>query len=112
MTDSNPKEVLYSGAAGRIAPDEDSRPWDIDTFVWLASMTKLITSTCIMQIVEAGKIGLDDDVRPLVPELAGMQILQGFDGDTPILKDNSAAITLRYPPSPPHHLATRQMCAP
>lgn len=49
-----------------------------------------------MQIVEKGLIQLDDDVRPLVPELASAQIIRGFDGnDKPILEDNDTPITLR-----------------
>ncbi|KPM45688.1 hypothetical protein AK830_g782 [Neonectria ditissima] len=49
-----------------------------------------------MQIVERGLIGLDDDVRSLVPELDAMQILTGFDSDDkPILEDNTKPITLR-----------------
>lgn len=60
-------------------------------------MTKIITATAIMQLVEKGLIKLDDDVRPLVPELAKMQILRGFDEDgKPILEDNVKPITLRY----------------
>jgi CubicO group peptidase (beta-lactamase class C family) len=50
-----------------------------------------------MQLVERGEIGLDDDVRPRIPELAKMQILRGFDeNDKPILEDNTKSITLRY----------------
>lgn len=49
-----------------------------------------------MQIIERGLIELDDDVQPLVPELADMQILRGFDADEkPILEDNTRPITLR-----------------
>lgn len=60
-------------------------------------MTKIITATAIMQLVEKGLIKLDEDVRPLVPELAKMQILRGFDEDgKPILEDNVKPITLRY----------------
>lgn len=60
-------------------------------------MTKIVTVTCLMQLVEKGLIKLDDDMRPLVPELAKMQILRGFDdGDKPILEDNVKPITLRY----------------
>jgi len=63
----------------------------------MASMTKLITITCFMQLVERGEIDLDDDVRPRIPELAKMQILRGFDdNDKPILEDNTNPITLRY----------------
>lgn len=49
-----------------------------------------------MQLVERGAVGLDDDVRPRVPELSQMQILRGFDAeDSPILEDNVKPITLR-----------------
>ena len=78
--------------------DPSSRPFGTDTFGWIASATKLITVTCIMQLVEQGKMKLDEDVRPLVPELAAMQILRGFKGEEPILEDNTRPITLRYVP--------------
>lgn len=49
-----------------------------------------------MQLVERQILSLDDDVRGLVPELADMQILRGFDdADQPILEQNTTAITLR-----------------
>ena len=58
-------------------------------------MTKIITATSVMQMVEKGLIQLDDDVRPFVPELASAQVLQGFEGDKPILEPNFTLITLR-----------------
>ncbi len=59
-------------------------------------MTKVVTATCLMQLVERDQISLDDDVRPLVPTLAKMQILKGFDQDgKPVLLDNAKPITLR-----------------
>jgi CubicO group peptidase (beta-lactamase class C family) len=51
-----------------------------------------------MQLVERGTLPLDDDVRTTIPELGTMQILRGFDGDKPILEDNTKPITLRYCP--------------
>ncbi|KAK0630397.1 beta-lactamase/transpeptidase-like protein [Bombardia bombarda] len=90
--------ILYQGAAGRIGSPTDSPPFAPDSFTWVASLTKIITTTCLMQVVERGLISLDDDVRPLVPELARMQILRGFGADDgqPILEDNKKAITLRH----------------
>ncbi|GJC81609.1 acyltransferase mlcH [Colletotrichum liriopes] len=92
----NKDGVLYSNSAGRIDFAADARPWELDSFTYVASMTKLITSTAIMQLVERGLVSLDDDMRTIVPQLAGMQILRGFDGDEqPILEDNDTPITLR-----------------
>lgn len=59
-------------------------------------MTKLFTATCVMQVVEQGLIGLDDDVRPFVGQLAELKILNGFVGaDIPYLEDNTTPITFR-----------------
>lgn len=59
-------------------------------------MTKLVTATCAMQLVQKGLLGLDDDVRPLVPQLAAVKVLSGFVGDdVPVLEQNTAPITLR-----------------
>jgi CubicO group peptidase (beta-lactamase class C family) len=60
-------------------------------------MTKLITSTCALQLVERGKFKLEDDVRPFLPNVAAMQLLKGFDDHgAPILEDNKKPITLKY----------------
>lgn len=59
-------------------------------------MTKVITTTCVMQLVERGILNLDDDIRNRVPELHGVQILRGFTAQNrPILEDNTEPVTLR-----------------
>ncbi|KAI3557392.1 beta-lactamase [Colletotrichum abscissum] len=89
-------ETLYSNAAGRLDFPTEARPWELNTFTYVASLTKAITSTAVMQLVEQGKLRLDDDMRKIVPELGDMQILRGFDEDEkPILDDNTTPITLR-----------------
>lgn len=87
---------MYQGAAGRTDLPVDSPKFSADTFTWVASMTKIITATCLMQVVEQGLVKLNDDVRTLVPRLGKLQILKGFGGDgSPILEDNEKPITLR-----------------
>lgn len=62
----------------------------------MASCTKLVTSVAAMQCVEQGLIGLDDDVRSLVPEMEGVKILKGFDKEgKAIMKEPKEKITLR-----------------
>lgn len=52
--------LIYRDAAGKISYDSD-RAVDIDTIYDLASLTKvLVTTTAIMQLVEAGRINLHD----------------------------------------------------
>ena len=67
----------------------------LSTVMRIASTTKLITSVAAMQCVDRGLIGLDDDVVPVTPELHGIQLLTGFDGDQPRLREPEKPITLR-----------------
>ncbi len=50
-----------------------------DTVVWIASMTKALTSTAAMQLVEQGKLPLDEPVGDIVPALKEVVVLEGFD---------------------------------
>ncbi|KAI1106797.1 beta-lactamase/transpeptidase-like protein [Jackrogersella minutella] len=59
-------------------------------------MTKLVTSVAALQLVERGLITLDEDVSPLLPSLARLEILTGFAEDgTPITRKRRNPITLR-----------------
>ncbi|KAI2473483.1 beta-lactamase/transpeptidase-like protein [Annulohypoxylon bovei var. microspora] len=59
-------------------------------------MSKLITSIAAAQLVERGLITLDEDVTPLLPSLAKLEILTGFSDDgTPITHKRQKPITLR-----------------
>src|SRR3979411_397145 len=69
---------VYQGAFGRRAlPDGPSMT--ADSVFWIASMTKAITSTAAMQLVERGKLSLDGPIAEVLPELAAPQVLEGFD---------------------------------
>src|SRR3978361_1568493 len=52
-------------------------PRTADTVVRIASMTKAITGTCAMQLVEQSKLTLDDPIGKLLPELGAVQVLEG-----------------------------------
>ena len=60
--------VLDSGAA-----------MTLDTVFRIASMTKAITSVAAMQLVEQGKLQLDEPVPNIDPALGSPQVLEGFD---------------------------------
>lgn len=98
-TDTNPRLFLgnlFSGSAGRIDLQPEARAFDTQSFSWIASMSKLITTTAVMQLVDRGTLGLDEDVRRFVPELATVQVLRNFKNGLPVLEDNTKPITLRY----------------
>jgi len=51
-----------------------------DTIFRIASMTKPITATAAMILVEECKLRLDESVERLLPELANRRVLKRFDG--------------------------------
>jgi CubicO group peptidase (beta-lactamase class C family) len=68
-----------------------------DSVVWIASMTKAITAAAAMQQVEQGELSLDAPIASVLPQLASLQVLEGFDADgKPKLRPARVAVTLRH----------------
>ncbi|MGE0767796.1 MAG: serine hydrolase domain-containing protein [Hyphomicrobiaceae bacterium] len=87
--------TIYEGAFGKRELG-GTRPMELDTVCWIHSMTKAISATCLMQLVEQGRIGLDDDCGRLLPALAEPKVLEGFDAaGKPRLRPARGRITLR-----------------
>jgi methyl acetate hydrolase len=89
-------EVIYQGAFGKrdLGKDDAMTP---DSVFWIASMTKAVTSAAAMQLVEQGKLSLDDPISKLLPDLASPQVLEGFDAQgEPVLRAAKRPITLRH----------------
>jgi methyl acetate hydrolase len=90
------KGIVYEGAFGKrdIANGPDMTP---DTVFWIASMTKAVTAAACMQLVEQGKLQLEQTMGELLPELASAQVLAGFDASgAPKLRPAKRPITLRH----------------
>ena len=83
------ERVLYQGAFG-VADVSTGRPLAKDSMFRIASMTKPITSVALMQLVEQGRIGLDDPASKYLPELAELKVFESFDAKT-------GAILWQYP---------------
>jgi CubicO group peptidase (beta-lactamase class C family) len=59
-------------------------------------MTKAITTAGAMQLVEQGKLSLDEPIGKLLPDLGSPQVLEGFDPQgAPKLRPARQPITLR-----------------
>lgn len=72
-------------------------PMARDTLFQIASMTKALTSVAAMQLVEQGRLDLDSDIGAVLPDLAGPQVLTGFDANgAPALRPAAGPITLRH----------------
>jgi len=92
----NREGVIYEGGFG-LRNVNQPVAMTPDTVVWIASMTKAITGTAAMQLVEQGKVDLDSPVTRWVPDLARTQVLTGWDAEgQPILRAPKRAITLRH----------------
>jgi methyl acetate hydrolase len=90
------KGVVYEGAFGKRELGKEA-PMTLDTVVWIASMTKAITATAAMQLVEQGKLDLERPASDTVPALASAKVLEGFDAaGKPRLRPVKRPITLRH----------------
>src|SRR5215470_2810464 len=87
---------LYEGAFGVREIGKDA-PMTLDTVVWIASMTKAITATAAMQLIEKGKLALEAPATAVVPQLGAARVLEGFDASgQPRLRAPKRPITLRH----------------
>jgi methyl acetate hydrolase len=89
-------KTLYTGAFGK-RDGSSGVAVTPDSIFSIASMTKAISSTAAMQLVEQGKVQLDEPVAKHLPELAKLSVLDGFDKSTgkPILRPAAKPVTLR-----------------
>jgi methyl acetate hydrolase len=86
---------LYSGVAGTKGVGR-SEPMTVDTIFWYASMTKALVAAGAMQLVEQGRLKLDEPASNVLPELASAQVLDGFEADgAPKLRPAKRSITPR-----------------
>ena len=54
----------------------------VDTIFRIASMTKPVTSLAVMQLVEQGRLSLDDPAEKYLPQLANLKVFESFDAKT------------------------------
>lgn len=92
---TTPESTVYEAAYGMRALGQPAA-MTTDTVVWLASMTKPIVGAAAMQLVEQGKIDLDEPAAKILPELGEFKVLDGWESDgQPRLRAARSAITLR-----------------
>lgn len=74
---------------------DHKKPMTVDAIFQIHSMTKPITATGIMLLMEEGKLALSDPVEKYLPEFRGMWVIAATDGKTRTLKRPSRPITIR-----------------
>ncbi|KAI3394239.1 hypothetical protein diail_2980 [Diaporthe ilicicola] len=87
-------EFSYHSIFGSSAPSPGSAPFTKDVWIWAASSTKLFVSIAVMKLVEEGRLGLDDTVDSILPELAALKILTNKQPPW-VYKDPENKITYR-----------------
>lgn len=71
---ASPMKTLYLEAVG----DSDvaaKTPMKTDDLFWIASMSKPMTASALMMLVDEGKVGLDDPVEKHLPEFRGQMVV-------------------------------------
>ncbi|MEM9795983.1 MAG: serine hydrolase domain-containing protein [Pseudomonadota bacterium] len=94
----NSDGVTETAAAGDAAP---GRAADAETAYRIFSMTKLVGSLAAMILIERGKLSMETEVASILPKWDDLEVLDGWDGDTPRLRKPTTAATIR-------HLATHR----
>jgi methyl acetate hydrolase len=93
---ANEASVVYQGAFG-VRSLAAATPMSTDTVFRIASMVKLLTSVAALQLVERGKLSLDEPAAQIDPTLASCHVLVGFDAKgVPQLRPPHKPITLRH----------------
>jgi len=70
-------------------------PMRTDAVFWIASMSKPITASALMMLVDEGKVALDDPVEKYLPEFRGQMVAVERDADHVLLKPPAHPITVR-----------------
>ncbi|KAI0878768.1 Simvastatin synthase [Hypoxylon argillaceum] len=94
-------KVDFSRAYGvRSLREEDPAkrpPMTVDTPMRFASCSKLLTSIMVLQCVEKGLANIDDTLEKLLPEVAGLKVLTGFDeAGNPIEREPKSPVLLKH----------------
>ncbi len=80
--------VGYADVAAR-------KPLKTDALFWIASMSKPITATALMILVDEGKVKLDDPVEKYLPEFKDLWVAVEQDKEHMLLKRPTQPITVR-----------------
>ena len=75
MLVADKEKVLDLEAVG-VASVETGTPMRKDSLFWIASMTKSVTGTAMMLLVDEGKVKVADPVETYLPEFKGQQVLE------------------------------------
>ncbi|MFC3613732.1 serine hydrolase domain-containing protein [Lutimaribacter marinistellae] len=85
--------ITFEGAAGEAAPGCAAGP---DTVFRIFSMTKAIGALAAMMLIDRGQLRMDTRVAEILPDWDRVQVLDRFDGDTPVMRPPKETATIRH----------------
>jgi CubicO group peptidase (beta-lactamase class C family) len=87
--------TMFEGATGQRGLDS-AQPMTPDSVFRIFSMTKAIASVAAMQLYERGLLDIEAPVESYRPEFAKLQVIEGFDGEQPVLRPPKRKATVRH----------------
>jgi len=85
--------ITLSTSAGEAT---EGRPAAEDTVFRIFSMSKAIGSLAALILIDRGVLSPETPVADLLPDWADLPVLDGWDGDEPILRPQRSVATLRH----------------
>jgi CubicO group peptidase (beta-lactamase class C family) len=86
--------IVFERAYG-LANIEQNVALQADAIFRVASLTKAVVAIAVLQLVERKQLDLDTPVGDIIPAFDEVQVLEGFDGDTPRLRAPRRRATVR-----------------
>lgn len=94
-TAANRDGVFFEAAVGTLGVD-NQKAVEINSPHRIFSMSKAIGTAAAVKLIENGALSLDTPVADILPDFANLQVLEGFDGDTPKLRAPATQATIRH----------------
>jgi CubicO group peptidase (beta-lactamase class C family) len=63
--------IFLQGAWGQLGSEPDSAPVALDSTFGVASVSKVVTATAVLKLVETGRVGIHQPVQKYLPEFKG-----------------------------------------
>lgn len=77
--------AVYAKAFGTVDV-RTGAPMPMDAMLRIASLGKSVAAIATMQLVEQGALDLDTPVAEIFPEYDELMVVEGFDGERPVLR--------------------------
>jgi CubicO group peptidase (beta-lactamase class C family) len=71
-------------------------PMRVDAVFRIFSMTKAVTGAAVAQLIERGKVRLDDPVSRFIPAFADVRVFAGGSAGNPVLRAPARPVTIQH----------------